>query len=366
MRTGRTVPIGAVAVFVVTLAFSAAAQQQPATPPPGQPPPPPPPTPDQPPAAAPAPGTPAPGPVAPGATAPPPPGGQPAPAPAPAPAQPGAQPAQGYPPPGYGYPPPGYGYPPPGYGYPPPGYGYPPPGGGYEQPPAPPPPGPDLTIHRHDGFYLRLAIGGTYVWDSVRIDDRSMKFSMRGGGLSMEVAVGGTPAPGVVVGGGLYSSTVTKLNVTEVRQYGDRVENTSGDFDVSTFTLLGPMVDVFLDPNGGFHLQAAFGLGVVGLGEGDTSSHTTDQYGYPVDERREMTDTTYSGLGVMLGAGYEFWVGEQWGVGGLARLVYISASSDEAEDGDGNVDVVPFGGGGEAEWEHSAIIPSLLFSATFH
>jgi hypothetical protein len=354
--------MGAGAVFVVTLAFSAAAQP----PPPAQAQPAP--APEQTTPAAPAPGTPAPAQPAPGSTAQPPPAGQPA----PAAAQPGVQPGQGYPPPGYGYPPPGYGYPPPGYGYPPPGYGYPPPGygypppgGAYEQPPAPPPPGPDLTIHRHDGFYLRLALGGTYVWDSVRIEDRSMKFSMRGGGMSMEVAVGGTPAPGVVVGGGLYSSTTTALNVTEVKQYGDRVEGADGDFNATTFMLLGPMVDVFLDPNSGFHLQAAFGIGAISLGDGDSRFSTTDQYGYPMDERREINESTYSGLGVMLGTGYEFWVGEQWGVGALARLVYISASSDDSESGD-NVDVVPFGGGGAAEWDHSAIMPSLLFSATLH
>ena len=363
MRTGRTVPIGAAAVFVVTLVFSAAAQQPPPT---DQTQPAPLPEPLQPPAAAPAPGTSAPAP-APSDPAQPP-GGQPA----PAPVQPGAQPgqgypppAQGYPPPGYAYPPPGYGYPPPAYGYPPSGYGYPPPGGAYEQPPPPPPPGPDLTIHRHDGFYLRLAMGGTYVWDSVRIDDRNMKFSMRGGGLAMEVAVGGTPAPGVVIGGGLYMSTATALNVTEVKQYGDEVEGASGDFDATGYTLLGPLVDVFLDPTGGFHVQAAFGLGYITLGAGESCFRSTDQYGVAVNDCRETEDSSYGGLGLMLGTGYEFWVGEQWGVGALARLVYISASSDN-DQGEGDVDVVPFGGGGEAEWDHSAIMPSLMFSATMH
>ena len=181
----------------------------------------------------------------------------------------------------------------------------------------------------------------------------------------MEVAVGGTPTPGVVIGGGLYMSTVTRLKVTKVKQYGDSVDGARGSFGASTYMLLGPLVDVFPDPTGGFHVQAAFGIGAITLGTGRTCFASTDQYGYPIDDCTETSDSTYSGLGLMLGTGYEFWVGEQWGVGALARLVYISASSAD-DNGEGEVDVVPFGGGGTAKWDHSALTPSLLFSATFH
>jgi hypothetical protein len=54
----------------------------------------------------------------------------------------------------------------------------------------------------------------------------------------------------------------------------------------------------------------------------------------------------------MLGVGYEFWVGSQWSLGGIARLLLVSGSlrADGSE--------VDFSGKGYA--------PSLLFTATHH
>src|SRR5215467_8259321 len=99
--------------------------------------------------------------------------------------------AQNAPPPDYNQPPPGYQAPPPGYQQqqpppPPAGYQQPPPAGyqqppaayapppGYGAPPAPPPP-------QHQGFYLRIHLGGGYGHMSAS-DSYGTAFS--GGGVS--------------------------------------------------------------------------------------------------------------------------------------------------------------------------------------
>jgi hypothetical protein len=53
----------------------------------------------------------------------------------------------------------------------------------------------------------------------------------------------------------------------------------------------------------------------------------------------------------MAGVGHEWWVGEQWGVGILGRLTFLSL---EGED-DSNV-----------SWSHQMLLPAVLFTATLH
>src|SRR5262245_34779132 len=124
---------------------------------------------------------------------------------APPPAEP--PPAYNQPPPGYQQPPPGYqNQPPPGYQQPPPGYqNQPPPG--YQQPPAayspppgyaPPPPPPQNV---HDGFYLRLHIGGAYAHMSA---NDAYGTAFLGGGASFGLAIGATIAPNLIIFGNLF------------------------------------------------------------------------------------------------------------------------------------------------------------------
>ena len=137
---------------------------------------------------------------------------------------PGSQPGYGQPQPGYGQPQPGYGQPQPGYGQPQPGYGQPgygqpqpgygqpqpgygQPQGGYPPPGYPPPgyaPGEDETVHFHDGFYFRFGLGLGFLNITSKPDedvpgDPELKTTGTGG--AVEIALGGTPTPGLVIGG---------------------------------------------------------------------------------------------------------------------------------------------------------------------
>ena len=240
--------------------------------------------------------------------------------PGPNPGAPGAPPAYA-PPPGYGqgYAPPAY-PPPPAYTY---RYGYPPPAG----------PPPDPTRHTHDGFYLRMGIGGGYLSDKSSIDGpfgNGTDRSTRGSAVAFELSLGGTPLPGFVVGVGIASCTVPNPTT----KTGD-VKSTDADAQLNLSTM-GLLADYYFDPSGGAHAQA-----IVGFGGLDATNKNGD-----------IAGEKPSGFAMTFGGGYEWWVGEQWGIGVLGRLTYASLTWTS----DSNT----------IETRHRVVVPAVLFTATYH
>jgi hypothetical protein len=270
------------ALLLVSCVSTAASAQ--GAPPAGEPAPPPPP------------GAPAPPPAA----QPPPPQPPPPPAaPPPAPPPPGAQPQQ--PPPGYtGYQQPYAPYPPPG------GYGPPPP------PPAPPPEPPGAYLH--DGFYVRMSIGFSYLSADVDGDDPIPgDYTLRGAGLALDLMIGGTPTPGLAIGGAILTSSAAEPTVEQ----GDN----SRDLGSGNGALLGMLAifaDGFIDPEGGFHVGGAIGLASLNVDEEGDDDPVTP----------ELTDQ-FGGVGLSAWAGYGGWVGKQWQLGGMLRLMAASAENEE-------------------------------------
>jgi hypothetical protein len=321
---------------------------------------------------------PAPPPTAP----PPPPGAQPAPPPPPAqpapqptygqppPPPPGAQP--GYPPqqpqPGYGQPQPGYGQPQPGYGQPQPGYGQPQPGYGQPQPgygqpgygqpgqpgqpgygqpsygqpgmtepPPPPEPAENTSAYNHDGFFFRMGLGLAYGSANVDIEGSDAERTARGFGLNVELLFGGTPAPGLVIGGGLIGYTFP--NPTQEID-GEEVPS---DFDITmNLSTIDFFVNYYPDPKSGLQIQALIGFGVFSAVDDDGDSLFQDTSG---DEADNPT-----GPVVGAGIGYEGFVGQQWSIGVMGRLVYAPVSTTVV---DSDVDV-------------GLLAPSVSFIATLH
>src|SRR5438045_765689 len=70
------------------------------------------------------------------------------------------------------------------------------------------------AAHTHDGFYLRLGLGFGGVGGNVTPDAGGPTTSMKGGTVSSELAFGGTVAPGLVIGGGIYSMIVPSPKYT--------------------------------------------------------------------------------------------------------------------------------------------------------
>lgn len=249
------------------------------------------------------------------AAPPPPPPFAPAPPPGyPPPAVHGGAPPQAPPggyPPAYPPPPPGANYPPPapGYGY---GYGYGAPGyGAYPPPRAPAPPPESMPgYHRHDGFFLRLALGlGVFV-DHERPENYDVFPSTRlsNAAVPLEIALGGAVSNGLLLGGVLLFNGVGSPKFDNGGE-GSPWQGSSG----VTHSSLGVYVDDYPMAASGFHfggLVALSGLGKSG-------------------DRVGGNDPATGGFSIAAHGGYEWWVGADWGMGVMGRILFSELTSDQ-------------------------------------
>jgi len=81
--------------------------------------------------------------------------------------------------------------------------------------------------------------------------------------------------------------------------------------------LFGPFIDWFPDAEGGGHLGLMLGIGALGLDSEVTPNPNT---GLPEGNGKATT-----GIGGSIWGGYDFWVADQWSLGGALRLTGISA-----------------------------------------
>lgn len=258
---------------------------------------------------------------------------EPAPAPAPPPPEPAPAPsAAPAPPPGY--PPPAH--PPPGYVAP--AYVYPPQGGVYVASPAPPPPPrreqDEPGYHLHDGFYLRMSLGAG--WAGTRIESSEAGTSdvrVKGAGGGIDLMMGGTPTPGLVLGGGIFAVSASDPRLESGGTSSDL------DGDAST-TLIGPFIDVFFDSRGGFHLGGAVGFSTFTIKPNDSDSD--------IDEK------PYNGGGVALFTGYDAWISPDWSLGGYVRFIATSGKRE--------IEVL----GDTSEEKATSFGFSILFTALYH
>ncbi|HVJ18312.1 MAG TPA: hypothetical protein VM686_22990, partial [Polyangiaceae bacterium] len=174
----------------------------------------------------------------------------------------------------------------------------------------PPPPPVRRTYHNHEGFYLRMA-GGLSLGRTVLATDTaaSPDYELGGGGFALDLLIGGSPAPGVAIGGGLQFAGMT----------APEIEIDGRDEEVATSTghgLLGVFIDGFPDPHGGFHLGGMLGLASV-----------------QIEREDELDVERYEGGGVGASAwvGYDWWVGPEWSLGGMLRFTG-SLTRQEKED----------------------------------
>lgn len=203
-------------------------------------------------------------------------------------------------------------------------------------------PAPERGARVHDGFYLRVASGFGV------LDERLESGELAGGGTLRarsrgvttvsDLAFGGTVAPGWVVGGGIYSAD---LIASTLRISGAGTTPLPEELDpaLRSLSLIGPFVDWYPNPRGGFHAQAALGLTTL----------TARVFGHGATERSE-----YLGLGggLLIGTGYDWWVAAEWSIGVLTQL---GVRVLRGEDDDG------------VSWTHvMTTSPTLSISLTYH
>ncbi|MFO0569911.1 MAG: hypothetical protein U0263_29965 [Polyangiaceae bacterium] len=221
-------------------------------------------------------------------------------------APPGAAPPAPGPPPA---PAPGPPPPPPG-PYPPPGVYVAPYPTTEPPPPLPPPSFVQPGIHEHDGFYLRMGLGvaGMTTKTTGTLGQTETGGDLSGGGGAIELLLGGTPAPGFVLGGGLVGLTFPSPTY---EAGGSRNQLDGAELGVS---LLAGFGQLYFDPKGGGYVQALVGAA---------------QETYRYDEAGDTKEAELSGWGFGVGGGWDFWVGEQWSLGPELRFVYAAGRGED-------------------------------------
>jgi len=205
-------------------------------------------------------------------------------------------------------------------------------------------------VNTHDGFYFRFASGfGGYDemaqshYHEPYGGGGKLNVRVRGFSIAHEFALGGTPYPGLVIGGGVYSIEVVTSTVTSNRDDDPRYPM-PGDMTLESRSLdiIGVFADRYFVPTLGLHLQAALGLAQqVGFSlDGGTDDDDEDALIDPL------------GPGLALGLGYEIWIAEQWSLGVLARATTAVLFSRD----DNNV-----------RWTHLVWSwPTFLMTVTYH
>jgi hypothetical protein len=201
--------------------------------------------------------------------------------------------------------------------------------------------------HSHHGLYVRLAGGASYFSDSAESDPLplygTVKGTLKGGAIATQFGVGGSIMPGLVVGGTLILQHMPAPSATDAESH-----NALGttaipeiDFDPTTLTVIGPFADYYFHPDSGLHVQAAFGYGILSLGQGGERGSGINRVQHQVG----------SGFAAAVGGGYEWWVSSSWGVGVLGQLMFGFGSGEDSR-GD--------------TWKHRVLVPGLLLTATMN
>jgi hypothetical protein len=232
----------------------------------------------------------------------------------------------------------------------------PPPGAqnGAPPPPAPPtinleqPPLPPLAPRNryyHDGFYLRLSSGFGGIWSSTHVDHSDATASVHGGGTAFDVMIGGTPAPGLVIGaaGLLEWAFAPSSNVNGSPMDGLTTRQSNSGTLVAG--MLGPMIDAFPNPSGGFHFGGTLGFAGVNLrGLQDKATNGA-----------QRTETGSGGAGVGTWVGYTWWASSQWSIGGMLRFT-AAWTGRKVPDDVGNL----------MDARDTTTSTSLMFTAVYH
>src|SRR5690606_9717137 len=150
------------------------------------------------------------------------------------------------------------------------------------------------------GFYVRVGGGlGTLGAD---YDTSLVEASSSGVSLELEALVGGSPASGLSLGGGVLAS----LQLGGDWEADDIVGTQSANL---TTLIIGPFADGYPNRRDGWHFGGRIGLASVsfdGPGGGDGSDAL--------------------GIGGAGWVGYDFWVAPEWSIGAALRIDALRAT----------------------------------------
>ncbi len=159
------------------------------------------------------------------------------------------------------------------------------------------------TFHTHDGFQLRLELGPGYV------TSEADGLEISGGGAALTVMLGGAITDTVAIGGIFWGVTAQE---PEVKMRG--LKATAKD-TTHTLSGFGPYINWYLMP-ANLYLTAAPLITQLSM-----------------EMEAGGKAATETGFGLRLGAGWEAWIDDDWGLG-VSLFYALSSNKDkEAEDG---------------------------------
>jgi hypothetical protein len=208
------------------------------------------------------------------------------------------------------------------------------------QPPPPPPPGSSpgygygaygMTVpgvHEHEGFFLRLQLGGGYLRGRTEYLDENL--DVKGGAGAFQLALGGNLSPGLIIFGELFGQAIVEPTL----EYAG--EETEAEDATASIGGIGIGLAYYLPAN-------VYFSGTLAVSQLRWTEDTGDV------ERESETEI---GPALLAQIGKEWWVSDNWGIG-LAGQFILSSNKDD-EDAEGPMDVT---------W--TTIGAGLLFSATY-
>jgi hypothetical protein len=184
--------------------------------------------------------------------------------------------------------------------------------------------------HLHDGFFARSESGITFLWANVSgAGGPPLRSGVRGVGQGATLSAGGTPAPGLVLGGSLWTARIDPVFVEEGKVFRP------DDDSVKLLMLrVGPLIDWYPHPARGFHAFATAGL---------TLQIETDTKGDPIEPLA-------LGASFSTGAGRQWFVSNQLSLGLVARIAFGALEGARS----GRVERTLF------------VAPELALSVTYH
>lgn len=176
----------------------------------------------------------------------------------------------------------------------------------------PPHPG----AREHEGFYLRLGLGGGAFVLSRSAESNSLSSApdfadsrITGFSVVSELSIGGTPLPGLVVAGSLINHNHPSPELE--RDDGRRIE--LGDTNM-LIVLMGGTVDYYPRVDRGFHVGGTLGLSYI-----------------VAPSRSAFQQLGGVGPGLAGHVGYDFWISDDWSIGPALRLNLAYATANRSE-----------------------------------
>ena len=183
-------------------------------------------------------------------------------------------------------------------------------------------PAPEAGARVHDGFYFRVGSSfGVYderLQSEELVTGGTIEARNRGMATVSDLAIGGTIAPGWVIGGGIYSLDLIASTFRATEDSAVAGLPPELDPGLRSLALIAPFVDWYPNVRGGFHAQAALGLATL----------TPRLFGHPATDDSEYLAV---GGGLLIGTGYEWWVADEWSIGVLGQFgVRVLSGKDDS------------------------------------